>query len=1131
MPKYCIFFLMFLLVVGRQSAAAQGVNTTFGQNRVEYDRFEWSYVRSDNFDSYYYTAGRELATFAIRYAEENVASIENVLDHRLSGRIEIICYNSLTEYKMGNFGLEEMAQNTGGYTQVNNNQIYVYFNGDHADFARQIRKGMALVLLNEILYGGSIQDRLQSATMLSLPQWYLEGLTSYLAAPWSVNQDNIFHDMLLAKKKLRFNRLLQQEPVLFGQHFWRYMQDKYGKDFIANVVYVTHYTRNYENAIQYVTGNTFKDVCKDWLDFTKSMYEKEENGRNLPLVELKIKRRQAQYIEPQMKVSPKGNYIAFTTNKNGKYKVWLMDLKTRKTRKLLKGGIRYNQLEIDHSFPVIAWQRGGDKLAMVFEKKGEVRLRQIDLVNKTKELYRFPKFDKITGLDYSDNGRTLVFSAIRKGQSDLYLYDMPSRRERQITNDFYDDLQPHFCDYSEHILFSSNRPTDSLQLPLVPRLDKDNSFDLYRYNIEENKPPSLTRLTHTPGINEMQGIELNRHYYACISDYNGIQNRYAIHHEEEYDFSRMIFKYTEWSEKPWDTVYYDLVPPQADSLGCWHVNDKIICRDSTFEGIDTMAINKDILFTYPLTNYVRSVYTHDVSFQAKQVYDLIRNKGKYYIFLSPQNKDIPEDSKPIESYPTLLRLNSSYASKPFVSGKKVYSHRPQSILTTPITLPDSILPLDTGGYFFVSDFTPPDYKKPAFKIIPRESLSNPFKQIKLTTPRFYDVTFFADEVVTQIDNSIINTYYKPITAASSQMFNSGLTGMFKLGMIDLFQDYRLTAGFRLSFDFSGLDYFVSYENVKHRLDQKWSFYRQSRSGTTGDGYTVRSLTHELHYQLKIPFDQTSSFRIHAFGRQDREIVKSTNQQSLEYQDTYTNWAGTKIEYVFDNVVPKGLNLWNGTRLKVFYEKYVNIDQTQTQLNVFGFDVRHYEKIHRQIIWASRYTLNTSFGPSKVIYILGGVENWMNPSYNNNSSIAGDQHYVFQALACNMRGFQQNIRNGNSFVSISQEIRIPIVQYIMNRPVRSELLQHLQIVPFFDMGTAWIGNNPYSDENTFNQKTIEQNPVKVKVINVRDPLVAGYGAGVRTKLFGYFIKFDAAWGIQDLEVNKDPLYYLSLGTDF
>jgi hypothetical protein len=61
--------------------------------------------------------------------------------------------------------------------------------------------------------------------------------------------------------------------------------------------------------------------------------------------------------------------------------------------------------------------------------------------------------------------------------------------------------------------------------------------------------------------------------------------------------------------------------------------------------------------------------------------------------------------------------------------------------------------------------------------------------------------------------------------------------------------------------------------------------------------------------------------------------------------------------------------------------------------------------------------------------------------------------------------------------------------------------------------------------------VENQYLNATVINVRDPIVAGYGGGLRTKLLGYFLRFDVAWGMQDLEPSKKPLYYFSLSLDF
>jgi hypothetical protein len=162
--------------------------------------------------------------------------------------------------------------------------------------------------------------------------------------------------------------------------------------------------------------------------------------------------------------------------------------------------------------------------------------------------------------------------------------------------------------------------------------------------------------------------------------------------------------------------------------------------------------------------------------------------------------------------------------------------------------------------------------------------------------------------------------------------------------------------------------------------------------------------------------------------------------------------------------------------------------------------------------------------------MGGVDNWLFPSFDTRASVAYDQNYVFQTLATNMRGFYQNIRNGNSFAVINAEIRLPVFRYFFNRPIRSEILNNFQIIAFADAGTAWTGWNPYSESNQLFTTYIDNNPLYIKVELLKDPIVEGFGGGLRTKLFGYFIRGDLAWGVEEGKINK-PIFYLSLSTDF
>jgi hypothetical protein len=200
------------------------------------------------------------------------------------------------------------------------------------------------------------------------------------------------------------------------------------------------------------------------------------------------------------------------------------------------------------------------------------------------------------------------------------------------------------------------------------------------------------------------------------------------------------------------------------------------------------------------------------------------------------------------------------------------------------------------------------------------------------------------------------------------------------------------------------------------------------------------------------------------------------------------------------------------------------------LFVLGADVRHYIKVHRELIWANRFAASTSFGTQKLIYFLGGVDGWIMPEYDASIPIDYTQNYAFQALATNMRGFPQNIRNGNSFAAINSELRWPIFRYLFNRPIKSDFLYNFQVVGFGDIGTAWTSTSPFSEENSLNKEVIQQGSVTITLNNRREPVIGGFGVGIRTKLFGYFLRLDRAWGVENYAVN-DGMWYFSLSLDF
>jgi hypothetical protein len=296
--------------------------------------------------------------------------------------------------------------------------------------------------------------------------------------------------------------------------------------------------------------------------------------------------------------------------------------------------------------------------------------------------------------------------------------------------------------------------------------------------------------------------------------------------------------------------------------------------------------------------------------------------------------------------------------------------------------------------------------------------------------------------------------------------------------------------------------------------------------------------------ISYPFDEARSIRLTANIRRDRYSIKpleySTGQPSaqalaFQYEDEYNVMA--HLEYVYDNTITPAMNIWEGTRYKIYGDiiapgadkKFVPFKET---FNI-GFDARHYQTIYRNCIWAIRAAADFSWGSQKIIYYLGGADGdlLLTPDkFNSNNRPAQDQTYAFQSLAVNMRGYNQNVANGNNAFVINSEIRLPIFSTFFNQPVNNAFFRNLQLVQFVDLGTAWNGKYNGIQRPT-EIYTASGSPVTVKLdAGGLGPFAGGYGFGARSTLFGYFLKFDVAWPMKGVFVGK-PIGYFALGLDF
>jgi hypothetical protein len=409
-------------------------------------------------------------------------------------------------------------------------------------------------------------------------------------------------------------------------------------------------------------------------------------------------------------------------------------------------------------------------------------------------------------------------------------------------------------------------------------------------------------------------------------------------------------------------------------------------------------------------------------------------------------------------------------------------------------------------------------------------------EIDLPLIRIYETSFYNNYISNQIDFSFLNNSYQ-VYSGGAPYFNPGVNLMTRIGTLDLFEDYRITGGFRFSGNFDSNEYLLSVESLKGKFDKQAIFHRQVFFASGNDGLNLFKIyTHNVYLSYAKPITQVLALKGTLSYRNDNQVMLATDLPSLNDKSLSRHWTSLKGEVIYDNTRKRAVNIYFGTRFKVFGEYYKELTQAKSDMVVVGIDFRKYVRIHRELIWANRFAASASYGPTKLIYYLGGVDNWMGylfnkvPMFDDSLPVSSGNNYGFQTIATNLRGFSQNIRNGNKFALINSEIRWPVIRYIAGHPLRSNFLNSLQIVGFGDIGTAWAGRSPWSQENAYDTDIIRNGPVTVVLDSNREPIVAGVGAGARAQLMGYFIRADWAWGIENNYILP-RIFYLSLSLDF
>src|SRR6266576_2884740 len=459
----------------------------FGQNKVQYQAFDFRIIQTEHFEIYYYAAERTAALDAARMAERWYARLSRILHHQFQGRKPIILYASQSDFQQTNTTSEDLGEGTGGFTEFFKHRMVLPFTGSYAELEHVLGHEMVHQFQYDEISRGRIGAGVQTLVNANLPGWFMEGMAEYL----SIGPIDPLTSMWLRDASLEGHLPTVEEmtydprifPYRFGHALLAYVGEKWGDEAIGQILQAS-VSSGVEGGFKRALGITLDDLSSEWRDAVQTTYLPQladhYRARRIAQPLLTQKRSEGTlHLAPAL--SPDGRDIAYFSEKNSFFvDLYLADAETgRVKRRLVKSTLNSNYESLRFINSAGSFSPDGRYFAIAAKR--------------------------------------LVFTGYDGGLSDLFIVNADGSDLHRLTNDKYADLEPSWSPDGKTIAFVTDRSpaTDFEALKFgklrIALLHLDNgSIDILR-NMDQGK-----------NINPAWAPDGRS--LAFVSDRNGISN-------------------------------------------------------------------------------------------------------------------------------------------------------------------------------------------------------------------------------------------------------------------------------------------------------------------------------------------------------------------------------------------------------------------------------------------------------------------------------------------------------------------------------------------------------------------------------------------------------------------------------
>ena len=429
----------------------------FGKNAIRYDNFKWHTYQSDHFEIYYYPEIEPHLERMAGYAESAYQHISSELKHDLAAKVPLILFQTSAEFYQQNVIPGAAQEGVGAFAEPSRYRILMPMDEPPDLLYRLIVHELTHIFQFDIIPTSLIRN--------STPLWVNEGMSDYMTGVWRPNDIMMVRDAAIADIVPKMSNLQgygdlgsQRGIYNLGHAAFEFMEARWGKEGVRQYVFALRKSiigggdDAYQEAFQISADEWDTEFDRYLKERFKPFRDKErpaDYGRNLAPAADKTRYNQAYSIEP----SPSGDLIAAMTGNAGDRELDIVLLsakdgsvirnltpgfdQSRGFEYIVQPGGRWNTV------PWMSWSPSGDRLAFFVRTEKDRSLVVEDVISrKIVQRFELNDVDAPESPDFSPDGKTVAFSAMRAGVTDVFTLNLDTKAITNITKDAFADYAP-----------------------------------------------------------------------------------------------------------------------------------------------------------------------------------------------------------------------------------------------------------------------------------------------------------------------------------------------------------------------------------------------------------------------------------------------------------------------------------------------------------------------------------------------------------------------------------------------------------------------------------------------------------------------------------------------------------------